>query len=111
MATDAYTDLTPSGGLLPDNDKVLTFTLTDANGTGVTGEAANITLYIVEPTGSITITGASITDAGSGAYTYTHSFNEAGWNYWDFLWDDSTNPAIREGAKLLISTRKTATAQ
>lgn len=105
-----YTDLTPTGGLLQNNSKPLRFTLLDSNDAGVTGQKANITLYIVEPSGSITVEGSSLTDKGGGSYEYTHEFNEAGWNRWDFYYENGDDK-IRVGGRLFVNTRATAAAQ
>ena len=110
MSTTGYLDVTPSGGLLQNNSKPLVFTILDENGDAVTGEASNITLYIVEPSGSVTVAGASLTDNGDGSYQYVHEFNEAGWNYYDYLYESGTTK-IRLGARIYISARETATAQ
>lgn len=105
-----YTDLTPSGGFLQNNSKPLKFTLLDSSDVGVSGESANITLYIVEPSGSVTISGGSLTDNGDGSYQYTHEFNEAGWNRWDFYYENGDDK-IRVGGRINVSARVTATAQ
>ncbi len=105
-----YTDLTPVGGFLQGNSRPLKFTLLDASSNGVAGEQSNITLYIVEPSGSVTVAGASLTDNGDGSYQYVHEFNEAGWNKWDFYYESGTTK-LRVGGMINVDTRTTATAQ
>ena len=105
-----YTDLTPSGGFLQGNSKPLKFTLLDASGNGAAGEQSNITLYIVEPSGSVTVAGASLTDNGDGSYEYVHEFNEAGWNKWDFTFESGTTKIV-VGGMINVDTRTVATAQ
>lgn len=110
MSSTAYVDITPSGGLLQGNSKPLKFTLLDENSSGVAGEQSNITLYIVEPTGSITVPGSSLADNGDGTYEYVHEFDESGWHYADFFYDSGTTK-IRTGARINIWPRETAVAQ
>jgi len=107
----AYTNVTPSGGFLKGGGKTLQFTLKDSGGTGVTGERANITLYIVEPSGSITKTNADLTDAGSGVYTYKHTFDEAGEIFWTWTWNNSSDPPIVKGNRMEVSDTRAAEAQ
>ena len=104
MSTSAYTDITPSTGLLQGNKKTLRLTLLDASGTGVSGESANISLYIVEPSGSVTIS-SGFTDNGDGTYDYEHTFDESGWNKGD--WTHSTSGVI-QGWSLYVSERTTS---
>ena len=105
-----YTDLTPSGGFLQGNSRPLKFTLLDASSNGVAGEQSNITLYIVEPSGSVTVPGASLTDNGDGSYQYVHEFNEAGWNKWDFTFESGTTKLV-VGGMINVNQRTTSTAQ
>ena len=105
-----YTDLTPTGGFLQGNSRPLKFTLLDENGGGVAGEQSSITLYIVEPSGSVTVAGASLTDNGDGSYEYVHEFNEAGWNKWHFTYESGTTKLV-VGGMINVDSITTATAQ
>lgn len=109
-SANAYTNITPAAGLLQGNSRPVTFTLLNEAGTGVAGEKANITLYVVEPSGSYTVAGSSLTDNGDGTYEYTVLFDEAGYTFGDFYYE-SGDIKIRTGWAAYVEARKTSAAQ
>ena len=94
-----YTNITPTTGLIAGNSRPVRFTLLNASSVGVSGQAANITIKVVKPSGVTDITDGSITDNGDGTYDYLVLFEE-GFNIVIFTWTDpaDSNKKIISGA-------------
>ena len=108
MSTSAYVDITPSEGVIKDSGYTVRVTLTDENGNPITGAAASLTLTFIPPLGTVItpVTGGSLTDEGSGVYSYTRIFDERGIWYGDWFYDGPGDMDRVGGWLLTVSRRR-----
>jgi len=99
-----YQDITPAKGILQGSKFPFSCVLKDSSGTGVTGQAANLTLEVIEPSGTTSVT--AITDNGSGVYEVTNQYtlDESGEIFANWIFDDSTRKLIL-GQKIKVSPK------
>lgn len=89
-------DITPTDDLLPGTVFQLSWTITDENGTGITGAAAQITLDIRKPDGTNEdqLNDADFTEEGAGEYTYDYTIpSVAGTSKFYARWHYGGTPA------------------